>query len=189
VRDLTPPANLIDTFHPNGLLIGPDGLLYAASAPKLSTPSVPGLGGQVLRFNPDGSFKDVFISDPGGVGQLNRPEGLVFGLDGNLYIVSFRADATDTDKIKIYQGPGGVSPGTFVDNIALDQVGQPRAFAGACLFGPEGKLFVPLSNGEVRRYDVTTKIADPFVPAGGPLVSGGYLTFGKTNPATLNYEP
>jgi DNA-binding beta-propeller fold protein YncE len=190
VSDLTPPADLIDAFHPHGVVIGPDGLLYVSSAPNLSTPSVPGLGGQILRFNPDGSFNKVFISDAGGVGHLNRPEGLAFGPDGNLYITSFRAKATDTDKIKIYQGPGGASPGAFVDDIELDAVGQPRAFAGACLFGPGGKLFIPVSTGAVRLYDVTLKtFLNDFVPPGGPLVSGGYLTFGLTNPATLDYQP
>ena len=33
----------------------------------------------MLRFNADGTFADVFVEDAGGFGQLNRPEGLVFG--------------------------------------------------------------------------------------------------------------
>jgi glucose/arabinose dehydrogenase len=65
-------------FHPRGVVFGPDGRLYVSTR----TLKKDGLGGWVLRFNPDGSFLDVFIADAGGLGHLNRPEGLVFGPDG-----------------------------------------------------------------------------------------------------------
>jgi hypothetical protein len=39
----------------------------------------------------------------------------------------------------------------------------------------------------VRRYDVATRAYDVFVPAGGPLGQSWYLTFGQTDPSTLNY--
>jgi hypothetical protein len=73
----------------------------------------------------------------------------------------------------------------------LYQPGQPRAFAQALLFGPAGKLYVPISGGgpttgEIRRYDVLTKTFDIFVKS-GILGSPFYLTFGGTNPATLAY--
>jgi hypothetical protein len=80
----------------------------------------------------------------------------------------------------------------YVGRIDLDLVGQPRAFAQALLFGPEGFLFVPISGngpdtGAVRRYNVDTKIFNLFVPPGGPLKSPQYLTFGNTDPGTLAY--
>ena len=196
--DLTPdpvtefPGGLPVEFHPRGAVIGPDGLLYVSNYANLIT----GLGGQVLRFDPaTGNFIDVFINSTGGVGELNRPEGLVFGPDGKLYITSFRASADDTDKILIFQGPGGVSPGASDGGIDLDAVGQPRAFAQALLFGPGGFLFVPISGngpdtGSVRRYDVVSKLFSNFVlpsASGGPLVAPWYLTFGQTNPSTLAY--
>jgi DNA-binding beta-propeller fold protein YncE len=199
VAELEPDPNAfpLDLFHPRALVIGPDGLLYVSNVPELPLPPAVAYGGQVLRFDPNtGAFIDVFLSDAGGVGQLNRPEGIVFGPDCNIYMTSFRADATDNDTIRVYQGPGGLSPGAFIGDIDLDVAGQPRAFAQALLFGPGGFLFVPITgngpdSGSVRRYDVTTKTFDVFVPPGalgGPLEEPWYLTFGSTNPATLAYE-
>lgn len=171
-------------FFPRSVVIGPDGLLYVS----VFNPFDP-LNGWVLRFNPEtGAFLDVFV-ESNGVNNLHRPEGLVFGPDGNLYVTSFRADENDTDKILIFDG----ETGAFLDKIDLDTVGGPRSFAMAILFGPNGKLFVPISGGgpdagSVRRYDVETKAFDVFVPAGGPLGAPWYLTFGNTDPATLSYQ-
>jgi hypothetical protein len=169
------------------------------------------LGGYILRFDPrTGDFVDVFApkpSDPGGVGHLNGPGGICFGPDGNLYVISFQAAAEatttgpDTDQVRIYQGPGGNKPGAFIDAIDLDVAGKPRAWAQALVFGPGGRLFVPITGtgpdtGSVRSYNVTNNnkkfTFDVFVPAaasGGPLGQGWFLTFGKTNPSTLNYGP
>ncbi|EEL52343.1 MULTISPECIES: hypothetical protein [Bacillus cereus group] len=175
-------------FHPRAVVIGPDHLLYV-SVRNLPQPE----GGSVLRFNPKtGEFLRVFI-ESNTVNDLNRPEGLVFGPDGNLYITSFRSDESDTDKILIFDG----DTGKFLDKIDLDVIGQPRAFAQALLFGPNGKLFVPITGdgpdtGSVRRYNVHHhKTYDVFVPptsAGGPLGEPWYLSFGNTNPATLAYR-
>jgi DNA-binding beta-propeller fold protein YncE len=192
--EFTPPPGFAYPFHPRGLVIGENGLLYVANVPTFP----PATGGQVLVFDPETlDFIGAFVSDAGGVGQLNRPEGLVFGPDGNLYITSFRADATsgDTDSIRIYDG----STGVFLSKIDLDSpqvgVGEPRAFAQALLFGHGGKLFVPItgpfqapSQGQVRRYDVSTGTFDVFVPAGGVLGQPWYLTFEKTDPGTLAYD-
>jgi len=143
----------------------------------------------VLRFDPHtGSFVDVFTSNQaaGCAAHLHRPEGLVFGPDGDLCITAFRANASDTDKILIFDG----ITGACLNKIDLDQVGQPRAFAQALLFGPEGFLFVPINNtGAVRRYDVTDSSFPftNFVSPGGPLGQPWFLTFGVTNPKTLGY--
>lgn len=178
--------------HPRGIVFGPgpsSDLLYVSVRDLNKTD---GLGGYVLRFNPDGSFVDVFIADDGGPGQLNRPEGLVFGPNGKLYITSFRATTTDTDSIRVYN-----SDGTFDHKIDLDTVNGSRAYAQALLFGPNGCLFVPITNtGEVRRYNVGGGQCDAvqmdhyqtFISAGGNLGVPWYLTFGKTNPKTLEYE-
>jgi sugar lactone lactonase YvrE len=169
--------------HPRGVVFGPDGLLYVSTRDLTN-----GLGGTVLRFSPDGKG-EVFIDDQGGAGQLNRPDGLVFGPDGRLYITSFRAAPGDTDSVRIYDAGGG-----FAGKFDLhDGVTQPRVFAQSLLFGPEGKLFVPINNtGEVRRYDgPTTGDYDVLVPpvaSGGVLLSPVYMTFGQTNASTFAYE-
>jgi hypothetical protein len=187
---LAPPASI--QFRPRGIVLGRDGLLYVSSDPNFAPgkPGNPTTGGQVLRFNPDSfAFVDgVFIDDPGGPGQLNRPEGLVFGPDGTkLYVTSFRATTTDTDSIRIYDATGAT--GVFLGKIDLDQVGQPRAFAQALLFGPGGCLFVPISNtGEVRKYNVgTSTCSSTTFIAPGALGAPFYLTFGRTDSATLAY--
>lgn len=185
---LTPSGDLASRFFPRSVVLNPrDGLLYVSSDPGYSPSTGPGNGGQVFKFNPSTlDYEGVFINETGGHGQLNRPEGLVFGPDGNLYITSFRGDPTDTDSIRIYNRYGHM-----VGEIQLDFVNQPRAFAQALLFGPGGKLFVPISGngpltGQIRQYDVRTKAFDVFVRA-GTLGAPFYLTFGRTNSATLEY--
>lgn len=175
-------------FYPRGLVLGFDGLLYV-SVRNIPDP----LGGSVLRFNPATmKFIDVFVQG-NLINNLNRPEGLVFGPDGNLYITSFQRNQDDTDKIMIFNG----STGAFLDKIDLYAAGQPRAFAQALLFGPDGKLYVPITGGapsivgSVRRYNVQSKTFDIIVPPdseNGPLGSPWYLTFGNTDPATLTYS-
>ncbi len=178
-------------FYPRGIVFGPDGHIYV-SVMNLSNKS----GGHVLRFNPDGSIGDkgVFITDEGGFGRLNRPEGLVFGPDRNLYITSFQNNTTDTDSIQIYDGKKGY----FLRKIELYKIGQDRAYAQAIIFGPNGRLFVPIyypanNTGEVRQYNVdygTAKYGtyDSFIMPGGKLINPWYLTFGKTDPKTLEYR-
>jgi DNA-binding beta-propeller fold protein YncE len=167
-------------FHPRGIVFGPDGNLYVSVRDLKKD----GLGGHVLRFKSDGSFDKVFIADEGGIGQLNRPEGLVFGPDGNLYVTSFRVNSNDTDSIRIYSAEG-----KFLKNIDLYNASQPRAFAQAIVFGPNGRLFVPITNtGEVRQYDIDTGSYNSFIAAGGELKEPWYLIFGKSDSKTLEYH-
>jgi sugar lactone lactonase YvrE len=197
-----PPAGFPgsgDNFHPRAVVIGPDGLLYVSNAPNFPNSNNLGLGGQILRYNPNRAFKDVFTSDTN-YSDFNRPEGLVFGPDGNLYVTSGPSIAgSDTDKVLVFAGPSKAKPGTFLYQIDLDQVGAPRAQSQALLFGPGGLLYVSIfrppdfieGSGEIRRYYVLTntfpKTFDLFVSPGGPLQMPWYMTFGKTDPATLAY--
>ncbi|MDN3018910.1 hypothetical protein PH210_22310 [Paenibacillus sp. BSR1-1] len=192
-----------EPFNPRGVVFGPDGLLYVSVVDLSEFPN--GLKGWVLRFNPKKKkFLDVFIKSDE-INNLHRPEGLVFGPDGNLYVTSFRDldDPNDTDKILIFDG----DTGKFINKIDLYAPGQSPAFAQALLFGPNGKLYVPITGpsddkpdgtsvptgeftGSVRRYNVDSKKFMEIVPPfkkGGPLGVPWYLTFGNTNPATLAY--
>jgi hypothetical protein len=153
------------------------------------------LGGQILVFDPETfDFLGVFINDPndsGEVGHLNRPDALVFGPDGKLYVTSFRASLADIDSIRIYDGHTGV----FLDKIDFYTPPAPRAFAQAIVFGPQGKLFAAITEavqggpprGRIRRYDVQTKASDDFAEVSSSTMLW-YLIFGKTNPGTLAYE-
>ncbi|TAK61023.1 MAG: hypothetical protein EPO18_15380 [Methylobacter sp.] len=198
-----PGAFSNDEFHPRGVVLGPDGLLYVSVTHDLDPKSINfnPLAGWILRFDPNnnGAFVDVFASSNSGdecAKHLHRPEGLVFSPNGELYVTAFRADSSDTDKILIFD-----STGACVDQIALDEPGNIRAFAQALLFGPANQagesLFIPISGGgpdtgAVRRYNVTTKTFSNFVlpvSLGGSLGEGWYLTFEGTDPGTLGYIP
>jgi sugar lactone lactonase YvrE len=185
-------------FYPRGLVLGPDGLLYVSAfgCPYSGNP----LGlliGFVLRFDPrTGMFVDVFASNET-IPELHRPEGLVFDEDGNLWVTSFRADADDNDKILELSGPDNPNPGELKRVLPLaDPVneGGVRAYAQAILFGPDGDLFIPISGGdattagEVRRCETSDLSCETLIPADGTLIAPYYLTFGRTDPSTLDYR-
>ncbi len=193
------PAGFPGDFRPRGLLFGPDDQLYVTLFSLNAAGDYNPLAGYVMRLNPtSGSF--VFIAsndgdnllESGEVADLHRPEGLAFGPDGRLYVTSFRADSNDTNKILV------LDPVTRKqkDAIVLDQAGQPEAFAEAIAFGPDGRLFAPITgdgpaSGSVRRYDVATKSFDDLVApsvGGGPLAMPWYLTFSRSRQDTMEYD-
>ncbi|SEI66090.1 NHL repeat-containing protein [Paraburkholderia diazotrophica] len=183
-------------FYPRGVVFGPDGLLYvAARGCPLSTDPADALIAYVLRFDPHSrKFIDVFASS-NTVPDFHRPEGLVFDDHGDLWITSFRdnSNANDVDRILKLDG----RTGQLRDSLPLWETGAPRAFAQAILFGPDGKLFIPIAGnaaettGQLRRCDTETKHCDVIVAAnsaGGPLVSPWFLIFKRSDPATLTYR-
>jgi len=93
--DLPVPETIVDEFNstdfrPRSLVFGPDGLLYVSLF--LSPDGFPN-SGAVVRYNTHhAEFVDVFIAGTQANGNpydLNRPEGLVFGPDGKLYITRY----------------------------------------------------------------------------------------------------
>ena len=171
-------------------MFGPDGSLYVSVFDSLDLKA-----GYVLKYNVTTGAQTTFafnngdaVADHGEAADLHRPEGLTFGPDGKLYVTGFRADANDTDKVVVLNPKTGAE----MDSIVLDAVDQPRAYGQAILFGPGGRLFVPIStlgslfSGAVRSYDVSDGSFVNF-EAPGTLDSGWYLTFRNTDPATLAY--
>jgi hypothetical protein len=169
-------------------------------------------GDTVKRFDANsGKYLGVFvkkISSGNNPGEpLIGPRGLLFNQQGELLVVNQNVGQpqNDTDKIMIFAGPSKRNPGSFLGKIDLDPPFNDgfRAVASALLFGPDGFLYVPItgpgpvnnlppgvSTGEVRRYNVQNKKFKVLVPAfvsGGPMAQPWYLTFGKTDPATLAY--
>lgn len=195
---LTPdPQVFTDVFHPRGVVFGPDGLLYVSSSGCLDTPKDPlfnPVTGYILRFNVStGKFVDVFASNKT-VGDLHRPEGLVFDSAGNLWVTSFRNPSApgDTDKILKLDKKGHLR-----DELLLSKPRAPRAYAEAIVFGPGGNLFIPITGndattaGELRSCSPETLKCTAIVPtnaSGGPLVGPWYVIFKNSDPATLNYN-
>jgi len=196
-------------FWPRGVVLGPDGLLYVTTTGNWEASPADLLSGYILRFNPfTRKYVDTFASFDSTTGSssagscakaLHRPEGLVFGPDGRLYVTSFRVDVSDNDRILVYD----VRSRRCVDTIELgasESSGATRAAAQALIFGPGGRLFVPTNlsrsgataGGEIRRYDVRTKRHDVFVSCDlathCPAPNPWYLIFGQTDPRTLEYN-
>ncbi len=182
-------------FNPRGIVIGPDNMIYVSAFNPENL-----LEGHIVRFDPTTtSVTDVFVdSDTCGC-DLHRPEGLVFGPDANgdavrdLYVTSFRADPNDNDRIMIFSGVNG-SVVRDIDLAMPEASGGQRAFAQALLFGPQDRLYVPITGGdasvagEVRAYDVSDGSHEVIIP-NSHMGQPWFLTFGNTDPATLDYVP
>ncbi len=92
-------------FAPRGLVLGPDGILYVSVVGNLAAGDR--ATGYIVRFQWDGSnfkFKDVFVASDASNGYaptLHRPEGIVFGPDGNLYVTTF-LQGSDLDGVQLF---------------------------------------------------------------------------------------
>jgi hypothetical protein len=148
--------------------------------------------GNILRFDErTGDFLGEFIPDRG----WGRPDGLVFGPDGNLYVCSSPTGVAPNGSILRYDGitgdplpSRGNSGATFVPSGSGGLwFGGPCAGGAWLIFGPDGNLYVPSGgidgspvDSKILRFNGTTgEFIDAFVPAGsGGLAGPGGLVFG-----------
>ncbi|MDH3779992.1 MAG: glycosyltransferase [Nitrosopumilus sp.] len=121
---------------------------------------------EILRYSPDGTFKDVFVKT--GSGGLVLPTGITFGPDDNLYVGS-----GNTDEILRYS-PDGTFKDVFV-KTGSGGLNGPEDLT----FGPDDNLYVS-SNDNVLRFDGKSgKFLDVFIRHGsGGLVLPTGITFG-----------
>jgi hypothetical protein len=190
---------------PQGLVFGPSGRgaaqfdLYVASAQT----------NRILRYDGGtGAFLGVFAGDDPSTpadegGGLERPLGLTFGPDGNLYVANASYLTDKNPAVLCFQGPSGPAPGAFLGNFV------PPGRGG--MLNPDGLIFGPDGNGDrrqdlyvtsvdytglkgklgtVKRYDgITGAFIDTFVSAnsGGGMNDPLFMTFTETDPVTLAY--
>lgn len=122
--DVFIPKGTGGLFHPDTMIIGPDGALYISSGDTPATSAI-------LRFDAKtGAFQNEFAKGNG----LHRPYGIAFGKDGKLYVSSFL-----TDELLRYDG----KTGAFVDVFKKGD-GMPGGLNGPNIlaFGPDDQLYV-----------------------------------------------
>jgi sugar lactone lactonase YvrE len=155
------PAGSGGLDAPAGMVFGPDGNLYVASANWFTSSNGPFHSGDfpagaVLRFEgPSGKHPGTFLGTfvAGGSGGLANPNGILFGPDGK-----------NDGKLDLY--------------------------VASSLLAGNGVMIAEPGTSQVLRYDGTTgAFLGTFVaPDSGGLKDAWFLTFTETNPATLNYD-
>lgn len=141
------------------VLLAALGAVVPAKADFLVSVSVnSGAVNEVQRYTDNGSYVGVFASG----GGLSTPEGLAYGPDGNLYVMSYANGC-----ILRYDG----TTGSFIDCVTNDPSG---ANTGVGLhFGPDGNMYVTNYNSNnIQAYNVNTNTWSTFATGGnlnGPL--------------------
>jgi sugar lactone lactonase YvrE len=123
-------------IQPNGVAIGPDGNLYVATA----TDDGLGDGASIVSFNPvTGARIGTFTSHVSD-NDLNNPDGIAFGPDGNLYVGDLQS------KILVYNSSGGAN----INELPNADLNAPSGLT----FDLLGNLFVAdINNGTILKYN------------------------------------
>jgi DNA-binding beta-propeller fold protein YncE len=192
-------------FHPRGLVVAPDRrTLYVTLFSETAFPE----GGWVLSYDiATGRVRVIASNNPNAPASndchayLNAPEGVTIGPDQNLYVIGRRPDLTvnptavNTDKVLVLNR----TTGACRPWINLDQPTQePPSYAQSLLFGPGGRLYLPirgggLDTGGVRSYDLCahpvtyTLVVQP-QQIGSAVADWWFESFGRTDPTTLAYS-
>lgn len=149
----------------NGLVVGPDGNLYASAFD-----TGPNTNGRILKYDLNtGALLETFV--PAGTGGIFSPLELIFGADGDLYVVN---NQVGSDNILRFDGMTGAPKGIFATGLTTPQ---------DLVFGPDGNLYVSNGNSSVSsvfRFDgLTGAFIDEFITSGlGGLNGPSGLAFG-----------
>jgi hypothetical protein len=160
-------------YQPIGPGVGPDGNLYVFARDSQNNQLA-----AIFRYDgatgaplpAPGRPGAVYVEeDPNTSAGLGNVSSLAFGADGNLYVTSA---APTAHRILRFQGPGGTSPGAFMDvfvNITNITNGP-----NTIVFGPDGSLYAncTVSGGSdvIERFDGTT---------GAPIGDGVFVAPGS----------
>ncbi len=154
-------ANGLQLGIPRGMTLGPDGILYISDTTN----------DEIQRFDPhSGCFIDHFVAQ--GDSPMTNPRDLVFGPDGNLFVVTFSG---------VYRFDG--TTGIYLDLFVPADYGSEYELYGpaALVFGPDDNLYIcDMNNGSVIRFNGTSgAYIDDFVqPYSGNLDAPRKMVFG-----------
>ena len=150
---------------PIGVTFGPDGFLYVSSSNN----------NQILRYDRNGVFKDVFASG----GSLHGPADIEVGPDGNLYVANF--DNFSGTSIEVFD-PWATTPanryvGTFASASASIPLNGPTFIE----FNKNGHVFVSATaEDKVLEFSATGSYLGVYA-AGSNLAYPAGLAFDSSN--------